>query len=67
MHSRRCWAASNPCDEVDLPEIEDNAEIHFFDPDEVDALIRAAEPATTASLTNSSTAPVSAPDCVTAS
>ena len=43
MHSRRCWPASNPCDEVDLPELEDNSEIHFFDPDEVDALIRAAE------------------------
>jgi integrase len=44
MHSRRRWASANPCDDVDLPEVEDNGEIHFFDPDEVDALIRSAEP-----------------------
>lgn len=43
MHSRRRWATANPCDDVDLPEIEDNGEIHFFDAEEVAALIRAAE------------------------
>jgi hypothetical protein len=27
MHSRRRWASANPCDDVDLPEVEDNGEI----------------------------------------
>jgi hypothetical protein len=44
MHSRRRWARANPCDDVDLPEVEENGEVHFFDHEEVEALIRAAEP-----------------------
>ena len=44
MHSRRRWATANPCDDVDLPEIDDSAEIHFFDREEVAALLRAAQP-----------------------
>ncbi len=44
MHPRRRWATANPCDDVDLPELDENGEIHFFDSEEVDALIRAAEP-----------------------
>jgi integrase len=43
MHSRRRWATANPCEDVDLPEVEDNGEIHFFDPDEVAMLIAAVE------------------------
>jgi integrase len=42
MHPRRGWATSNPVDEVDLPEIDDNGEIHYFEPDEVEALRRHA-------------------------
>jgi integrase len=44
MQSRQGWATSNPCDDVDLPDVEDNGEIRFFDAEEVAALIRHAEP-----------------------
>jgi integrase len=42
MHSRRRWATANPCDDVDLPEIEGTEDIRFLDPVEVQALAAAA-------------------------
>jgi integrase len=42
QHTRRRWAAANPCDDVDLPELEDNVDIRFLDPAECDALTAAA-------------------------
>jgi integrase len=42
MHSRRRWAGSNPCDDVDLPVVEGTEDIHFLEPIEVQALAAAA-------------------------
>ncbi len=44
MHSRRRWATSNPCDDVDLPEVEGDEDIRFLEPVECDALAAAARP-----------------------
>ncbi|MET0511011.1 MAG: site-specific integrase [Thermoleophilaceae bacterium] len=41
---RRRWASSNPCAGVDLPAVEQSAEIRFLDLDEVDALVAAVAP-----------------------
>ena len=38
MHPRRRWATANPCDDVDLPDVEGNEDIRFLEPVEVDAL-----------------------------
>jgi integrase len=42
MHSRRRWAAANPCDDVDLPELEGQEDIRFLEPVKVQALAAAA-------------------------
>jgi integrase len=42
MHGRRGWATRNPCDDVDLPEVEGNEDIRFLEPVEVQALAAAA-------------------------
>jgi integrase len=44
MHSRRAWASRNPCDDVDLPEVEGNEDIRFLEPVEVAALADATAP-----------------------
>jgi len=41
-HSRRRWATANPCDDVDLPELEGYEDIRFLEPVEVQALASAA-------------------------
>lgn len=46
MHPRRRWAATNPCDAIELPQAETTEEIHFLDPDAVRALAMAALPGT---------------------
>jgi integrase len=42
MHPRRRWATTNPCDAVDLPEVESDEDIRFLEPIEVAALADAA-------------------------
>jgi len=42
MHGRRRWASTNPCDDVDLPELEGSEDIRFLEPVEVQALAAAA-------------------------
>jgi integrase len=42
MHSRRRWATANPCEDVDLPDVEGHEDIRFREPAEVDALVRSA-------------------------
>ena len=42
MHTRRRWATANPCDDVDLPEVEGDEDIRFLEPAECEALARAA-------------------------
>jgi integrase len=44
MHPRRRWAGADPTDDVDLPELERNADIRFLDPIECAALADAAVP-----------------------
>jgi integrase len=44
MHTRRSWASHNPCDDVDLPEVEGHDDIRFLEPPELDALVRCAVP-----------------------
>ena len=38
MHTRRRWATANPCDDVDLPEVESDEDIRFLEPAECEAL-----------------------------
>jgi integrase len=38
---RRGWCAGNPCARVDRPRLEDDIDIHFLSPEEVEALLRA--------------------------
>jgi integrase len=42
MHTRGRWATSNPCDDVDLPEVEGDEDIRFLEPAECEALARSA-------------------------
>jgi len=42
QHSRRRWANRNPCDDVDLPEVEGQEDVRFLEPVEVSALANAA-------------------------
>ena len=42
MHTRRRWATANPCDDVDLPEVEGDEDIRFLEPAECEALARPA-------------------------
>jgi integrase len=39
MHPRRRWAASNPCDGVELPAVPDHVGIRYLELDQVDALV----------------------------
>ena len=41
---RNGWCAENPCSGVDLPTLSDNADIHFLDHEELEALVRAIDP-----------------------
>lgn len=39
---RKGWCRENPCAQVELPRLEDSADIHFLDHDELEALLRGA-------------------------
>jgi integrase len=50
MHPRRRWVPEDPTDLVDLPEVEDNEDIRFFDLDEIDLLVANVTPGVYAQL-----------------
>jgi integrase len=57
MHSRRRWAPANPCDDVDLPELEGTEDIHFLEPSRSRRSPRRPSRAPTTRSTGRSTSP----------
>ena len=44
MHPRRRWATVNPCDGLELPAVPEHVGVRYLELDQVDALVRAAQP-----------------------